>query len=53
MDTTYIGRIQGKVAQWLALMYIFKLRAREMRYEGLGRRRDTWWHQEFPETHLR
>ena len=50
---TYIGRIQEMVAQWVALRPIIKLCIREMGYEGGGRRRDTWWNQEAPETQLR
>ena len=53
LDTTYIGRRQGEVTQWVALWPTSKLYARETSYEGGGRRRDAWWRQEAPETQLR
>ena len=53
LDATYIGRIQGTVAQWVALWKIFEVCARETGYEGAGQKRDTCWHQEAPDTQLR
>ena len=40
LETTYIGQIQGAVAQWVVLQPIFRLCAREVGYEGGRRRRD-------------
>ena len=42
MATTYIGKIQGTVAQWVALRPIFKVFVRETVYEGIGRGRYAW-----------
>ena len=51
--TTYIGRIQELVAQCVLLWPIIEVCARETGYEGGGCRRDTWWRQDVPETHLK
>ena len=48
-----IGQIQGTVSQWVALLPILKLCARDTGYEGKGCRRDAWWIQEARETHIR
>ena len=42
-EMTYIGRRKGAVAQWVAMWTIFEVYARDMVYEGVGRRKDTWW----------
>ena len=51
--TTYTRKGHGAVAQWVALRTIFEVFTREMGYRGGGRRRDAWWRQEAPETHIR
>ena len=50
---TYIGRIQGTVAQWVALHPIFEVCAREAGYEGGGCRRVALWRQDAAETQIR
>ena len=42
MTMTYIGIIQGKMSQWVALRLIFEVCSKEAGYEGVGIRRDAW-----------
>ena len=37
----------------MVLQSVLDVCAKETGYEGEGRRSDTWWRQEAPETHLR
>ena len=49
---TYIGRHQSTVAQWVDLPPLFEVCTREKGYKGVGRRKETWWHQEATEKQL-
>ena len=51
-ETTYIGRRQSTVAQWVALQLIFEVCAGEKGYNGGGRRRGAYWCQEATEKQL-
>ena len=50
---TYIGIIQGAMAQWVAMRPILEVCARDTGCEGGGLRREEWWRQEVPETQIR
>ena len=44
--STYIGRSQGKVAQWVTLHLIFEVYTYDKCFEGGRWRRRLWWQQE-------
>ena len=51
--STYIGRRQGTVAQWMDLRPIFEVCAWEPWFVGGGRRWKTWWWKKAPNELLR
>ena len=52
MVTTYIGRRQTTVAQWVALRPTFEVCNGEKGYKGGGLRKEAWWRQEATEKQL-